>query len=83
MSNIMSTMPTVNSEKTNLELHVDLCAARYKELDEKVTVVHAKIDVLAAQINQFNANMTKVVVTTAGTIVVAVISLIGVIFTKF
>ena len=79
----MTTMPTVSSEKTNLELHVDLCAERYKELDEKLTVVHGKIDTLSNQLTKFNTNVTRSVIAAAGTVAVAVISLIGVVLTKF
>lgn len=39
-----SLMQPTELEKKNLETHVDLCAARYRFLEEKMSVVEEKVD---------------------------------------
>lgn len=72
----MSDLPTTNLEKESLEAHVDLCALRYKNLDERLSNVEDKIDVVHDDIKAGNASMTKVLIGAAGTIVAGLLSTI-------
>ena len=65
----MSDLPTTNLEKESLEAHVDLCALRYRGLDERLTRVEEKIDEVHDDIKAGNASMVKVLIGAAGTIV--------------
>ena len=73
---------TTDIEKENLEAHVELCAERYKQLETRLTTVETKIGTLQETIEKSSLNTIKILIGTAGTIIVAVLSLIGVIITK-
>jgi hypothetical protein len=73
---------TTDIEKENLEAHVELCAERYKQLENRLTNVEGKIGTLQETIEKSSLNTIKILIGTAGTIIVAVLSLIGVIITK-
>ena len=72
----------VDQEATNLELHVELCAQRYQQLDSRLNNLEEKLDDLTAKIDGFRADLLKILMGTAGTILVAVIALVGTILTK-
>ena len=40
----VSTIQTTQIERTNLEAHVDLCAERYRILEEKVNNIETRLD---------------------------------------
>jgi hypothetical protein len=69
-------------EKTNLETHVELCALRYSQLESRLTSIENKVSTLTKTIEDNQSSMTKVLVGTAGTVIVGVLSTIGVILTK-
>lgn len=75
----MSDLPTTDLEKESLEAHVDLCALRYKNLDERLSHVENKIDDVHKDIQAGNQSMTKVLIGAAGTIVAGLLSTIVVI----
>lgn len=79
----MSTSPTTDLEKQSLEAHVDLCALRYGQLDSRLTSIENKVGTLQETIEQSHLNMIKVLIGTAGTIIVAIISMLGIVITKF
>lgn len=82
-------------EKENLEAHVDLCAERYKRLEEKFnnlelrltslkqdfalmdTNMSAKHKELVAMIQESSSSRFKVMVATSGTVIAAVLSVLG------
>lgn len=69
-------------EKNNLEAHVELCSQRYNALEARLTSVEEKISKLQETIEASSMNTVKVLIGTAGTIIVAVLSLFGVILSK-
>jgi len=76
-------MPTPTAiEKENLEAHVELCAQRYDALENRLESVEKKISTLQDTIEKSSLNTIKILIGTAGTIIVAVLSLVGVIITK-
>lgn len=86
-------------EKSDLNLHVELCAERYYRLEEKFTAVESRLDQLHQDFSNFKnsaessfdelkvlINESKdrkfsVMVTTAGTIIVALLGMMGYILT--
>jgi hypothetical protein len=76
------TSPTIEIEKTNLEAHVDLCAQRYDALEKRLSSIETKVNDLHDAIEKNSLNTIKVLIGTAGTIIVACISLLGVVLTK-
>lgn len=69
-------------EKENLEAHVELCAERYGQLDNRLSSIEKKVSTLQDTIEKSHLNTVKVLIGTAGTVIVGVLSLIGVILTK-
>jgi hypothetical protein len=76
----MST-PT-NIEKENLEAHVELCAQRYDALEQRMSSVEGKLSTLQHTIEKSSLHTIKILIGTAGTIIVAMLSLIGIILPK-
>jgi hypothetical protein len=69
-------------EKTSLEAHVDLCALRYGQLEQRLSTIEDKVGHLQRTIEKSSLNTIKVLIGTAGTIIVAIITMLGVIITK-
>ena len=69
-------------EKENLEAHVELCAQHYDALEKRLTSIEGKVAALQVTIEKSSLNTIKVLIGTAGTIIVACISLLGVILSK-
>lgn len=78
----MATSPTTNLEKQSLEAHVDLCALRYGQLDERLTSLETKVDNIHEDIVKGQKSLTTVIVSTAGTVIVGVISIVVTILMK-
>jgi tetrahydromethanopterin S-methyltransferase subunit G len=75
----VSDLPTTQLERESLEAHVDLCALRYKNLDERLDKVEEKIDIIHKDITDGQKSMTKVLIGTAGTVVAGLLSTVIVI----
>lgn len=78
----LTKMAFADIEKENLEAHVELCAERYKQLDTRLSNVENKIGKLQETVEKSSLNTIKVLIGTAGTIIVAVLSLLGIIVSK-
>jgi hypothetical protein len=77
-----ATNATIEFEKSNLEVHVDLCAQRYSAIEDRLTKIEKKFDVLQDLIETGHKSMSKVIIGTAGTIVTGVLSVLIAILTK-
>lgn len=75
-------LKTTDIEKENLEAHVELCAERYKQLESRLGTIETKVTSLQETIERSHLSTIKVLIGTAGTVIVAVLSLLGVIITK-
>ena len=75
----MSTSPTTELEKQSLEAHVDLCALRYQNLDNRLTNVENTLRDIHQDLKNGQSSMTKVLIGTAGTVVAGLLSTIVVI----
>ena len=72
----MSTPGSTQLEKESLEAHVDLCALRYQNLDQRLTNVEEKLDDIADDMKNGQQSLTKVIIGAAGTIVAGLLSTI-------
>jgi hypothetical protein len=50
---------TTDLEKKSLEAHVDLCAQRYRFLEEKITGMDEKIEAVATAVSNVKASVDK------------------------
>ena len=69
-------------EKKSLEAHVELCAVRYGQLEERLSNIENKVSGLQKLIEDGQSSMTKVLIGTAGTVVTGIVSLIIVLLNK-
>lgn len=78
----MATSPTTQLEKESLEAHVDLCALRYGQLDQRLTTLEEKVETIHNDIIDGQKSMTKVIIGTAGTIIAGVLGIVVTILMK-
>lgn len=69
-------MATTNLERESLEAHVDLCALRYKQLDDRLTGLEEKVENIHKDILDGQKSLSKVIIGTAGTIIAGVVSVV-------
>lgn len=74
---------TTALERENLEAHVDLCAQRYHILESRLGVIETKVENIHADITKGNRSMSTVIVTSTGTIIAGLLSLVATILLKF
>jgi hypothetical protein len=72
----------IEIERTNLEVHVDLCAQRYESLDRRLLKIEERFDELQNSIESSHNSMIKVIIGTAGTVVAGVLSVLVVLLTN-
>ena len=68
-----------NLEKENLEAHVDLCTQRYKQIENRLENIEAKVENIHDDVIYGNKSMIRVIITACGTIVAGLLSTIVVI----
>jgi len=73
---------TTELERTSLEAHVDLCALRYGSLDKRLVTLEAKLTDIDEKLDQISLDFFKILVGTCGTIVVAIIGAVAMVYTK-
>lgn len=89
----MSRIKTTNLERENLEAHVDLCAERYSYLESRLTAIENKVDGISKdvqshiktihdEIRDSDHFMSKIIVGSAITIVLAIFSAVIAIYVK-
>lgn len=69
-------------EKENLEAHVELCAQRYDALEKRLGTIETKVSNLQVTIEKSSMSTIKVLIGTAGTVIVGMLSTLAVIMTK-
>jgi len=79
----MTPVNTTNLERTNLEAHVDLCAERYKHLENRLEIIENKVESLASAITESKNSMAKVIIGATSTIVAGLIATVVTILMKF
>jgi hypothetical protein len=77
----MANQPT-ELERTSLEAHVDLCALRYGQLDQRLSALEEKVNSIHEDVIEGQKSLTKVVIGTAGTVIAGIISLVIAILMK-
>tara|TARA_B100001013_G_C24605383_1_gene440767 strand:- start:742 stop:984 length:243 start_codon:yes stop_codon:yes gene_type:complete len=70
-------------EKENLEAHVELCHQRYTQLDERLTKIETKVEIIHTDITSGNKAIMKVMIGATGTIMAGLLSTIVVLLISF
>lgn len=63
----LSVIENLAAEKTNLELHVDLCAERYGQLISKFDEVDGRLDQLTGMVSEIKESVNKITTSTLHT----------------
>lgn len=66
-------------ENESLDMHVNICAERYKQLDSRLGIVEQEIKEISTTIKTSNTSLRNTVITTAGTIMASIIALVSII----
>ena len=78
----MAGIQTTKLEKENLEAHVDLCAERYSQLESRLSNLEEKVEHIHNDIVHGQKSLSKVIITTTGTVISGLISTVVVILMK-
>lgn len=73
---------TIDAEKTDLTIHVDLCAQRYLLLEKRLHILEVKVDKINEDIVKGQKSLSTVIISSTATIVVGLIGLITTILLK-
>jgi hypothetical protein len=79
----MTEINTVEQEKADLGLHVDLCAQRYLLLEKRLEILEVKMDKFNTEIIKGQKSLSTVIITSAASIVTGIIGLGTVLLMKF
>lgn len=72
----------IDQERNNLDIHVTLCEQRYASLESRIDKIEAKLDKIEAKLAEMRLDFFKIMVGTAGTIVVSVIGGVSLVLSK-
>lgn len=72
----------IDVERENLAAHVDLCAQRYAQLDERLTNIEGKFSELQKLIESSQNSMTRILIGTAGTVITGILGLVVIVLQK-
>jgi tetrahydromethanopterin S-methyltransferase subunit G len=78
----MAGIQTTKLERENLEAHVDLCAERYSQLESRLSNLEEKVEHIHNDIVHGQKSLSKVIITTTGTVIAGLISTVVVILMK-
>lgn len=73
---------TIDAEKTDLNIHVDLCAQRYLLLEKRLHILEIKVDKINDDIVKGQKSLSTVIISSTATIIVGLIGLITTILLK-
>jgi hypothetical protein len=79
----MDLATTTKLERENLEAHVDLCAQRYSQLDQRLITLEEKVDQIILTLAASKNSLANVIITASATTVASIIGLIVTILLKF
>lgn len=70
-------------ENESLPAHTAICAQRYKQLDLRLHTLEVKMDAVQKEIIEGQKSLKMTIITSASSIVVALLGVIGTILMKF
>ena len=79
----MTDIITIDAEKENLEIHVDLCAQRYTLLERRLESLEIKVDGIAKEIADNKKSLAAIIIGSSATIVASLVGLVVTILMKF
>jgi len=74
---------TSDIENESLPAHVSICSQRYKQLELRLVTLEVKMDSVQKEIIDGQKSLKTTIISSAGSIVIALIGVIGTILMKF
>lgn len=74
---------TTEIENENLPAHVAICAQRYKQLDLRLSNLETKMDIVQKELIDGQKSLKTTIISSAASIVIALLGVIGTILTRF
>ena len=68
---------TIQAEKSNLDIHVDLCAQRYEQLESRLTSVETKLDEVSNRVETIKKDIKTSLIQAVSAIIIALIGATG------
>jgi hypothetical protein len=68
---------TIQAEKSNLDIHVDLCAQRYEQLESRLTSVETKLDEVSNRVETIKRDIKTSLIQAVSAIIIALIGATG------
>jgi len=68
---------TIQAEKSNLDIHVDLCAQRYEQLESRLTSVETKLDEVSNRVETIKKDIKTSLIQAVSAIIIALITATG------
>jgi hypothetical protein len=75
--------PTTKHEKEHLEAHVDLCAERYRNLDDRLSNLEKKVDMIQQDILHGQQQLRSTIIKSTTAIITGVLAVVVTILIKF
>ena len=72
----------LEQERHDLNLHIDLCAKRYHQLNDRLLAIENTVHEICQKIDSNKTEINKALIATCGTIIVSVVGLVGVVLTR-
>jgi len=72
----MGEFDLIDGEKTNLELHVNLCLRRYEQIESRLTKIEQKLDELTTVLDKSKHELGRIILASATTLFSGIIGLI-------
>lgn len=74
---------TTEIENESLPAHVSICSQRYKQLELRLVTLEVKMDSVQKDLIESQKSLKNTIITSASSIVVALLGVIGTILMKF
>lgn len=74
---------TTEIENESLPAHVSICSQRYKQLELRLVTLEVKMDSVQKDLIESQKSLKTTIITSASSIVVALLGVIGTILMKF
>lgn len=78
----MTTSSPYPNESEDLEMHVHLCAERYRQMDTRLENLENEVRGIKELVQSSNSTLKTTVISTGGAVIVALVAVMGTILTQ-
>ena len=78
----MTTSSPYPNESEDLEMHVHLCAERYRQLDTRLETLESEVKGIKELLKTSNDTLKTTIISTGGAVIAALVAVLGTILTQ-